>query len=917
MQEQSRKRRKNATWRGGALVLLLLLAMLSMIGNPAQAHTVSRNSLNDFLTIEITGTINAPTLTFTLRRAITNGGEIAIYRGRGMTDNIATILRHPGDSYILERWFSTPAQGNEWATVRFYSPTSFGFGFNSHQLVTRDAGYHEMVLSWEANGAGWRRLQMWAERGPGSAPPEIEITNSVRSTTWRIQAPMDFYLPPVLVSMIPERLLEQATSTNDLRAGIVVERSTEASTRLVNPIVHNIGDLTGIITTNSTSTNSLINPNRIGIATVTLRYRDQDSLNTTVPRHIPNETYLDVTRRVGVRFSGHVPTYTTYAQGAVSADGAAITSETTYNNSGINACGGEDGWTNQPLKIEGTLQHLSPSANQESRGVYTTRLEGTDNTVAMGETTRNNAHTPAIIPSYHSETQAIGVSFQTRLTETGNDSVSLSTGNGSTQRKTVKIDKTPPNITTITPIGGFRFEMTEVRDELSGLSPTRPPQIAFSAPIAGSTPPSNLVWQNPNDVTGLEQGHYDIWIRATDRANNVRISKMRTNFLMAGNLEIQKTSTGATTHSSTCQQSNSLSRESACNDTLCVTGGNPNLRGGDTFSYRITLHNRTERDNLGTMSGTFEDVLPKGVVVNGTPTVSHNTGVATVTGVTVTQREGRYVVSGNYADFQRNATITIDISCTAPEFDSENAENNLLNNQVKSTWHVGTVDSITGTRETLSNYVLHKIEVSGVATAFTKVSATNRNEGLANAQFALYRWDGTNAPTQAQRDHIVDTTAIVNVITDGQWVRVKKDGENADSANEVFTSLNSPVGLVDLGELDGGVYTLIETKAAVGYELPVGQWIITINPDRADTEGDYRIEFAGKSASVMPPAVLRETSDGIHTYKIINARPFTVGMSGLGGTKGIFLLGIGIMTITGAAFVVYTCKQKKKMEMFY
>jgi len=61
----------------------------------------------------------------------------------------------------------------------------------------------------------------------------------------------------------------------------------------------------------------------------------------------------------------------------------------------------------------------------------------------------------------------------------------------------------------------------------------------------------------------------------------------------------------------------------------------------------------------------------------------------------------------------------------------------------------------------------------------------------------------------------------------------------------------------------------------------------------------------------MPPAAVRESDGTVHTYKIINVRPFTVGMSGLGGTRGILLAGFVLMALAGNTYIVYSNKAKK------
>ena len=213
-----------------------------------------------------------------------------------------------------------------------------------------------------------------------------------------------------------------------------------------------------------------------------------------------------------------------------------------------------------------------------------------------------------------------------------------------------------------------------------------------------------------------------------------------------------------------------------------------------------------------------------------------------------------------------------------------------------------------------SNTVVHARVSEGVKTAFTKVGADDITTGLAGAEFALYKWDGTNAPTSTEANHTVDTSVLIDTTTmpGGQWVRVKENAAIA-TLSDIFVSGSSPLGKVDLGKLPTGTYTLIETKSPNGYDLPVGQWILRITSTNGDTgAGDYKIEFAGKSQSIMPPAATRESAGTTHTYKIINIEPFSIGMSGLGGTSGMLIVGFVIMTLAGNTYIFLSRRRRKK-----
>jgi len=217
----------------------------------------------------------------------------------------------------------------------------------------------------------------------------------------------------------------------------------------------------------------------------------------------------------------------------------------------------------------------------------------------------------------------------------------------------------------------------------------------------------------------------------------------------------------------------------------------------------------------------------------------------------------------------------------------------------------------------LSNSVVHARLSDAVDTLFTKVGADDLTRGLSGAEFALYKWDGINPPTTTQANHMVDTTVLADTSTmpAGQWVRVRKNAALA-TLSDIFTSSSVPsdLGEVDLGKLPSGTYTLIETKAPSGYTLPVGQWVLTIDSDKTDTgASNWKIEIVGKSNSIAPPAAIRDESiPNAPTYKLVNAEPFLIGLSGLGGTTGMLLTGFVIMAVAGNIYLVRRHKQKEK-----
>ena len=588
------------------------------------------------------------------------------------------------------------------------------------------------------------------------------------------------------------------------------------------------------------------------------------------------------------------PTLTfTYAMGAVSTTGTLISGSTYSSTSSTRPCGGEDGWTRQPLV-------LSVSRGTIPQGHFSNVLRAP----SISEVVTNN--TDAVRNPYQVQSaNTSGSTVSGVLTQVGNTSNALS----GTASGIVKIDTTAP-IADATYDGGVHFTDTS-SDALSGKSVTRPTQINLVSPPTASMTPPTTGWTNLNAHGVNSPGQYDVWIRATDKAGNITTRKVFAALSITGEVELRKsTDADFTSHIDTCLNANSLTLEIGC-DLACSEGTDSAIPERSEFNYKIQLKNTA---TIGSAAGTFEDYLPKGVEVDSAPIATPSTGVtvnyALETSGTYT---GRYKVSGNYSAIAAGAQIEISIACIAPKFDTVTAINNIFSNQATSTWTIGPPATPIGPITSSSNHVLHEVFSTAIPVAFTKVSADSLSTGLANVEFALYRWTGLTSPTPVQRDHMVDTSVLADTIMGESWVRVKYDGEEATTISEGFVSSASPLGLVDFGRLHAGIYTLVETKSVSGYALPVGQWLMTIDPDKTDVgAGDYKIEFAGKSASIMPPAAIRETSGGLHTYKIINARPFTVGMSGLGGSKGMLLVGFAIMVLAGNVYIVYSYRQEIK-----
>ena len=396
---------------------------------------------------------------------------------------------------------------------------------------------------------------------------------------------------------------------------------------------------------------------------------------------------------------------------------------------------------------------------------------------------------------------------------------------------------------------------------------------------------------------------------------------------------------GAAIHSANCANSTSIEKIAGCSDN-CVAGTTGSVEVGDIITYTLTFENPSEIIQYFAVEDTYYDKMPDGVSIAGQAWSASLTGA----GITTVNRSGTVATTGgtnvggtwpdskdNYLTGLRfdvaksgvvqngNNTLSLapgaklEITVQAKVTDAGSAN---LVNQIKSgsKLYGNNAAKLTTTDDGVvainSNYTTHKRASSDVDVKFTKVSADDLTTPLADAEFVLYKWTGTTSEYTGHAEDILDPTVLNGGEASDKWLRAKANG--ADGAvTDVFTS--DIGGKVDLGKLPDGIYTLIETKAPVGYELPVGQWVLTVDHTKGNTVNNWQIEYTAKG-TMLPPATIRiqGASEGDEpTYKIVNVRPFSIGMSGMNGTKGITILGLSIMLIAGISYSIYNLKKSK------
>lgn len=146
---------------------------------------------------------------------------------------------------------------------------------------------------------------------------------------------------------------------------------------------------------------------------------------------------------------------------------------------------------------------------------------------------------------------------------------------------------------------------------------------------------------------------------------------------------------------------------------------------------------------------------------------------------------------------------------------------------------------------------------------------------------------------------------------DSLWF--KKNGTTythvkAGTAGAVQTLISGADGVIYIKGLDAGSYNLIETKAPIGYNLPVA-------PDNifpftivhvAEADGTYKGKYTVNGA-------IGRVGDLLHECMVPNFTGGVLPGTGGSGTYVFFGVGIGLAILLAAAFVIY--KRKRTLGM--
>lgn len=158
---------------------------------------------------------------------------------------------------------------------------------------------------------------------------------------------------------------------------------------------------------------------------------------------------------------------------------------------------------------------------------------------------------------------------------------------------------------------------------------------------------------------------------------------------------------------------------------------------------------------------------------------------------------------------------------------------------------------------------------------------------LSGAEFTLYRYTGKSWETD--KDILMNPASEYAV-----WSQVG-DLEISDEN-----------GVVTFDDLRAGNYRLVEVSAPDGYQLPKGQWNLTVSISGAEGSevGDFAVEAIGNSAMDAPAMAKVEDNQGNVTYYLMNYKPINPPVTGGDGGED-FRIGGSLLMFTGLVLAMW------------
>ena len=228
---------------------------------------------------------------------------------------------------------------------------------------------------------------------------------------------------------------------------------------------------------------------------------------------------------------------------------------------------------------------------------------------------------------------------------------------------------------------------------------------------------------------------------------------------------------------------------------------------------------------------------------------------------------------------EREETVQGEVDVTYTVAEGENGELVLrLNNNIEGKFKDIQYDTVI------------TIWVENGSFSFTKTDKEGKSFGEGEATFDLYVCDHAHDASCGGADSCNHKHIAL--------------GETGSCWTKVGTASTDENGKVSFANVAAGDYLLVETETKAGYQLPAGQWQITLDEH-------IRVEDGGIKAvgSSMPPAFKVGNTDGIITYSLPNYPVMTLPAS---GGMGAMLFTAGGIVLIGAAVTILILTHRKK-----
>lgn len=189
----------------------------------------------------------------------------------------------------------------------------------------------------------------------------------------------------------------------------------------------------------------------------------------------------------------------------------------------------------------------------------------------------------------------------------------------------------------------------------------------------------------------------------------------------------------------------------------------------------------------------------------------------------------------------------------------------------------------------------NKLYVPMVPYSFTKVDGLSFSSedlskaiALPGAQFVLYHYDEKKGDWAEDSKKLIDLNNLSDV-----W-------------EDPITATSDAQGETRFENLQEGHYRLVETEAPEGYQLPTGQWNLTvdISGDEGSEVGTFVIQSTEDATMDTPAMAIAKEASGENTYYLMNYKPINPPVTGGDGGED-FRIGGGLLMFTGLVLAMW------------